>query len=136
MSDKVVRSSSALSTKGQGGLVFSDKIPKEYIVYGGMAPDGIGALFIYRFENNMGVSILKSPESTGGNYGLWEVVMLYFDDWGRELRFVTEEYPNGLIGGLKFEEVLEVVERVKNIEITYDQNNNNSSKGEGNEQND
>jgi len=132
MSDKVIKNS-ALSIKGQGGLIFSDKIPKEYIVYGGMAPDGIGAQFVYRFENNMGVSILKSPESAGGNHGLWEVVMLYFDDWGRELRFVTEKYPNGLIGGLTFEEVLKVVERVKSIQTSYDQNNINSNKGEGNE---
>jgi len=83
------------NTKGFGDLVFSDS-------------GNFGIRATYEFDNNYGVSVIKSAGSYGGSQGLWEVAVLYAND-------ITYNTPitDDVIGFLSEEEVTEIMHKVQ-----------------------
>lgn len=74
-----------------------------------------GVQKIYKFENGYGASVIKHWGSYGGDQGLWELaVILFLDEENYELCYKTE-ITQDVIGYLSWEEVEEILERIKNL---------------------
>lgn len=68
-------------------------------------------LYIYRFENNYGASIVKNEMSYGSKLGLYEIASIYFDDLDY---FISYDIFEDVIGYLTLEEALSYLEQIKN----------------------
>ena len=69
---------------------------------------------VYKFPNNYGASIIKNKWSYGGEDGLWEVGVIFFDGDDYELTYSTP-ITNDALGYLTDEEVCEALEQIKNL---------------------
>lgn len=71
-----------------------------------------GVQKIYKFPNGYGASVICNPYSYGGDMGLWEIAVL--DKKG----YLTYETPitNDVIGYLNDDEVIEVLNKIKELE--------------------
>lgn len=49
-----------------------------------------GIQYLFRFDNNYGASVIKSPYSYGGKDDLWELVVIKWDGDDYELEYDTE----------------------------------------------
>lgn len=90
---------------------------EKYLIYQGEDPSGEGTQEIYRFENNFGASVVSTPYSYGGGKGLYELAIIKF--YGEECEDFDLTYStplsNDVIGFLMKEDVLEILEKIKNI---------------------
>lgn len=66
----------------------------------------------YKFENGRGASVIRNPHSYGGEKGLYELAVL--DDNGN-LDYTTP-ITNDVIGWLTWEEVIELLRKIKELE--------------------
>lgn len=67
---------------------------------------------IYKFENGRGASVVRHQYSYGGEKGLYELAVL--DDNGK-LDYTTP-ITNDVIGWLTWEEVIELLRKIKGLE--------------------
>ena len=67
---------------------------------------------IYKFENGRGASVIRGPYSYGGEEGFYELAVL---DENGHLDYATP-ITNGVIGWLKWEEVIELLRKIKELE--------------------
>lgn len=67
---------------------------------------------IYKFENGRGASVIRHPHSFGGEKGLYELAIL--DDNGNV--DYTTPITNDIIGWLTWEEVIELLRKIKELE--------------------
>ena len=70
--------------------------------------------WMFHFENNYGASIIKHWGSYGFEDDLFELAVIKFEDDGWDLCYDTPITDN-VIGNLTNEEVLELLERIKNL---------------------
>lgn len=68
----------------------------------------------FKFNNNYGASVIKHKFSYGYEDDLFELAVLYFED---DKPYITYSTPitNDVIGNLTNEEVIELLERIKNL---------------------
>ena len=68
----------------------------------------------FKFENNYGASVIKHKFSYGYEDDLFELAVLYFED---DKPFITYSTPitDDVIGYLTNNQVLELLERIKNL---------------------
>src|SRR5690554_3993049 len=66
----------------------------------------------YKFENGRGASVVRYPYSRGGNVGLYELAVL--DKYG--YIDYTTPITNKVIGWLTWEEVIELLRKIKELE--------------------
>lgn len=68
----------------------------------------------FKFDNNYGASVVKHKFSYGYDKDLFELAVLYFED---DVPFITYSTPitDDVIGNLTNDEVLELLERIKNL---------------------
>ena len=93
-----------LDYAGYGEYLIDDK-PNEEIG---------GAHYIFKFENNLGASVIKHVGSYGFSEDLWELAAIKFkddDDW--DLCHITE-IDVDIEGSLTDEAVRNLLERIKN----------------------
>jgi len=67
---------------------------------------------VYKFENGRGASVIRNPHSIGGNAGFYELAVL--DENG--YIYHTTHGTNAVIGWLKWEEVIELLRKIKELE--------------------
>jgi len=69
----------------------------------------------FKFENNYGSSVIKRYGSYGYELDEFELAILYFDKNGES--FITYNTPitDNVLGYLKNDEVLEILEQIKNL---------------------
>lgn len=67
---------------------------------------------IYKFENGLGASVICNPYSYGGEKGFYELAVL---DENGNLDYTTP-ITNDVIGWLTWEEVIELLRQIKEIE--------------------
>lgn len=67
---------------------------------------------IYKFENGRGASVIRNPHSFGGEYGFYELAVL---NENGKLDYTTP-IPNAVIGWLDWEEVIELLKQIKELE--------------------
>lgn len=77
-----------------------------------------GFQYIYRFANNYGASLVRTPFSYGGARGLFELAVLKFNgsgpmDW--DLCFDTE-ITGDVIGNLAVEDVFPILLNIKDLQ--------------------
>lgn len=71
--------------------------------------------YVFKFENGYGASIIKNIASYGNIENLFELSVIKFtDDYSWELCYDTE-ITNDVIGCLDNNDVLELLERIKNL---------------------
>lgn len=71
--------------------------------------------YVFKFENGYGASIIKHIGSYGGMEDLFELAVIKFsDDYSWELCYDTE-ITNDVIGWLDNNDVLKLLERIKNL---------------------
>ena len=68
----------------------------------------------FKFDNNYGASVIKHYGSYGYEEDLFELAVLYFEDDIPHLTYTTP-ITDDVIGNLTNEEVLELLERIKNL---------------------
>ena len=72
-------------------------------------------LYIFKFENGYGASVIKNIGSYGSIEDLFELAVIKFsDDYSWELCYDTEIMYD-VIGLLNNDDVLELLERIKNL---------------------
>jgi hypothetical protein len=78
-----------------------------------------GVQHVYRFDNNQGASVIRTPFSYGGSEGLWELAVLRFHGpLGTQFSIdystrITED----VIGGLTIERVNWWLERIEALPL-------------------
>lgn len=75
-----------------------------------------GIMSRIHFENGYGASVIRTPFSYGGKIGLYEVGILDSDG---EVCYTTPITDNGVIGYLREEDVSEVMIRIQNLAVDY-----------------
>jgi hypothetical protein len=85
--------------------IYEKYLVKERQKYGGIQK-------IYKFENGRGASVVSHSYSYGGEKGLYELAVL--DEYGN-LDYTTP-ITNDVIGWLKWEEVIELLRQIKELE--------------------
>ena len=75
--------------------------------------------YIFKFENGYGASVIKNGASYGGMEDLFELAVIKFSDhygchYGWKLCYDTE-ITDDVIGWLDNNDVLELLERIKNL---------------------
>lgn len=74
-----------------------------------------GLQYVFKFENGYGASVIKNIVSYGNMKDLFELAVIKFsDDYSWELCYDTE-ITNDVIGWLDNNDVLELLERIKNL---------------------
>lgn len=73
-----------------------------------------GLQYIFRFENDYGASVIKKEFSYGGRIDLFELAILKFDGVFYSTTYNTSMTSN-VFGYLTNDEVLELLERIKNL---------------------
>lgn len=68
----------------------------------------------FKFDNNYGASVIKHKFSYGYEEDLFELAVLYFEDDIPHLVYTTP-ITDDVIGNLTNEQVLELLERIKNL---------------------
>lgn len=68
----------------------------------------------FKFDNNYGASVIKHKYSYGYDDDLFELAVLYFED---DIPYLTYTTPitDDVIGYLTNDQVLELLERIKNL---------------------
>lgn len=69
---------------------------------------------IYKFPNGYGASVVKTKWSYGSKKGLWKLAVITFDDCSWNLCYDTI-VADDVIENLKWEEVEEYLEKIKNL---------------------
>lgn len=87
----------------------SKSIYDEYLIYD--RKRNLGIQKIYKFENGRGASVVRNPFSYGGEKGLYELAVL---DENGNLDYTTP-ITNDVIGWLTWEEVIELLRKIKEI---------------------
>lgn len=85
-------------------------IYNEYLIADRKRNSGIQK--IYKFENGRGASVVSHSYSYGGEKGLYELAVL--DEYGN-LDYTTP-ITNDVIGWLTWEEVIELLRKIKELE--------------------
>lgn len=73
-----------------------------------------GTHILYKFPNNYGASVIQTRFSRGGNWGLWEIAVIFFDGDDYELTYSTP-ITGDTLGCLTDENVCEILEKIKNL---------------------
>ena len=72
--------------------------------------------YIFKFDNGYGASVVKNSGSYGNKQDLWELAVIEFvDKYEWELCYLTEITCNDVAGYLTNDEVLDLLERIKNL---------------------
>ena len=72
--------------------------------------------YIFKFDNGYGASVVKHSGSYGNKQDLWELAVIEFvDKYEWELCYLTEITCNDVAGYLTNDEVLDLLERIKNL---------------------
>ena len=72
--------------------------------------------YIFKFENGYGASVVKNSGSYGNKQDLWELAVIEFvDKYEWELCYLTEITCNDVAGYLTNDDVLDLLERIKNL---------------------
>ena len=87
-----------------------ETIYDEYLIVDRQKYGGIQK--IYKFENGRGASVIRNPYSYGGEKGLYELAVL---DENGKLDYTTP-ITNDVVGWLKWEEVIELLRQIKELE--------------------
>ena len=88
-----------------------ETIYDEYLVVDRQRKHG-GIQKIYKFENGRGASVISGPYSYGGEKGLYELAVL---DENGNLDYTTP-ITDDVVGWLKWEEVIELLRQIKELE--------------------
>ena len=80
-----------------------------------LSKDSFNYQWIFRFENGYGASVIKSWGSFGFDKDLFELAVLEFYQHGCHIAYNTR-ITNEVIGYLTNDEVLEYLEKIKNLE--------------------
>lgn len=75
-----------------------------------------GYHWIFKFPNGYGASIIKHCESYGGEDDLFELAVILYDENGEWDLCYTTDITDDVIGYLNNNDVLELLERIKNYE--------------------
>lgn len=71
--------------------------------------------YIFKFDNNYGASVVKNPISYGHALDLFELAVIKFtDEFTWDLCYTTE-ITDDVIGYLTNDDVLDLLERIKNL---------------------
>ena len=85
---------------------------KEYLIKTKSVLDGTQD--IYRFDNDYGASVIRHMYSYGGNHGLYELAVIYFDgdDWS-----ITYNTPitDDVLGRLRESDVTNTLLEIKKL---------------------
>lgn len=75
-----------------------------------------GVQYVFRFPNSYGASVVKHKYSYGADRDLWELAVIFFvNDHEWELTYDTE-ITSDVEGYLSDEDVLELLQRIKELE--------------------
>jgi len=76
-----------------------------------------GTQTIYRFKNNYGASVVKTPCSYGGDDGLFELAVIKFDSHDADDWHIDYEAPitDDVIGNLSENKVTEILEKIEEL---------------------
>ena len=87
---------------------------KEYLLRKWYDDFDDGTHIIFKFPNNYGASVIKTRFSYGGNRGLWEIAVLYFDGDKSNITYDTP-ITGDVLGYLSDEDVENILEQIKNL---------------------
>lgn len=71
-----------------------------------------GCQYIFRFTNDYGASVIKSPGSYGHEQDLWEMALIFFDNDGNYDLTYKKDFEDDVIGYLSNDEVSELLEKI------------------------
>lgn len=74
-----------------------------------------GVQYLFKFPNNYGASVIKHTGSYGSSRDLWELAVIYFDDYGDwDLTYDTE-ITDDVEGYLTDQDVLNLLKKIRNL---------------------
>ena len=71
--------------------------------------------YIFKFDNGYGASVIKNPGSYGNKQDLFELAVIKFIDGYNWKICCSTEITDDVIGYLTNDEVLDLLERIKNL---------------------
>lgn len=75
-----------------------------------------GVLAAIRFDNNFGVSVIRTPYSNGGAAGLYELAVIYYRNATQSKIVYNTEIADGVVGHLTPEDVTYYMKRVQRLQ--------------------
>lgn len=75
--------------------------------------DDWGHQYIFRFPNNYGASVVRNRGSYGNEQDLWEMALIFFDEYGDWGLTYERDFDDDVKGYLTDDNVIELLEKIK-----------------------